>query len=100
MKDLNEVVNVSVSMWNSANFANTLSLSRHLAFKNEKDKYNVSLFLDMLLECCRKLIIEGKIVNYDVYKLTSKLNNNKLIFNIDKKALFEHYLIELKEICR
>jgi hypothetical protein len=82
-----------------ANFANTLSLSRYLAFKNEKDKYNVSLFIDILLECCRKLIIEGKLADYGVYKLTSKLNNNKLIFNIDKKALFEHYLIELKEIC-
>ena len=80
----------------NANFANALTLSRFIAFKNEKDKYDFKLFLDVLLEasiqCCRDKMVKC----FEAYKLTSKLNTDKYIFNIDKKALFEHYLIELK----
>jgi hypothetical protein len=79
-----------------ANFANILTLSRFIAFKNEKDKFDFSLFLDVLLLVSRDLCVQ----NFDgcvlIYRLTSKLNNDKYIFNIDKKSLFENYLTELK----
>ena len=81
-----------------ANFANVLTLSRFLAFKNEKDKFDFNLFLDiLLLVSCELYMIDE--IPLNVYDLTSKLNNNKYIFNVDKKSLFEHYLIELKMSC-
>ena len=78
-----------------ANFANALTLSRFLAFKNEKDKYEFNLFVDVLLLVCKELYLK-KQVSVEAYILTNRLNNNKYIFNIDKKSLFEHYLVELK----
>jgi hypothetical protein len=78
-----------------ANFANALTISRFIAFKNEKDKFDFSLFLDILLVACKELYW-NKQLSSEVYWLTNTLNNNKYIFNIDKKSLFEHYLIELK----
>jgi hypothetical protein len=81
----------------NANFANTLTISRFIAFKNEKDKFDFNLFLDILLIVCKEMYYNRQIAD-EVYWLTNDLNNNKYIFNIDKKSLFEHYLIELKTI--
>lgn len=95
---LKEMFDLAHKIFNSikrANFANVLTISRFLAFKNEKDKYDFNLFLDILLIVSKELFLNN-VVSSDVYQLTNKLNNNKHIFNIDKKALFEHYLIELK----
>jgi DNA polymerase-3 subunit delta' len=79
----------------NANFANALTISRFIAFKNEKDKFDFNLFLDILLIVCKEMYCNRQIAD-EVYWLTNDLNNNKYIFNIDKKSLFEHYLIELK----
>ena len=81
----------------SANFANVLTISRFIAFKNEKDKFDFILFLDILVLVCKDLYLQDK-VSANIYVLTNTLNNNKYIFNVDKKSLFEHYLIELKLI--
>ena len=82
----------------SANFANVLTIGRFIAFKNEKDKFDFNLFTDILVLVCRDLFMNGNL-SFDIYVLTNKLNNNKYVFNVDKKALFEHYLIELKLKC-
>ena len=79
-----------------ANISNTLTLSKSLAFKNEKDKFDVNLFFDILLLISREMCEDKSVLSIDRYLLTDKLNNNKYIFNVDKKALFENYLIELK----
>ena len=96
---LKEMFDLAYKIFNNiknANFANVLTISRFIAFKNEKDKFDFNLFLDILLEACKEMYWNNKVTS-DVYWLTSNLNNNKYIFNIDKKALFEHYLIELKQ---
>lgn len=95
---LKEMFDLAYKIFNSikrANFANVLTISRFIAFKNEKDKYDFNLFLDILLIVSRELFLTS-VISSDIYQLTNKLNNDKYIFNIDKKALFEHYLIELK----
>lgn len=78
-----------------ASFANTLTLSKHIAFKNEQDKFSFSLFTDVLLVVCREMYTD-KLVDDVSYTLTNSLCNDKFIANVDKKQLFEHYLIELK----
>lgn len=99
---LKEMFDLAHKIFNNikkANFANVLTISRFLSFKNEKDKYDFNLFLDILLIVSKELFLNN-ILSSDAYHLTNKLNNNKYIFNIDKKALFEHYLVELKLLVR
>lgn len=95
LKDMFDLGYKIFSNIKNANFANILTISRFIAFKNEKDKFDFNLFLDILLEVCKEMYWNNEITS-DIYCLTNKLNNNKYIFNIDKKSLFEHYLIELK----
>jgi hypothetical protein len=80
----------------SANFANVLTIGRFVSFKNEKDRYDFNLFLDVLLAVCKDTCYSCDPLCYDMYELTRVLNANKYVYNIDKRALFEHYLIELK----
>lgn len=95
LKEMFELANKIFNSIKKANFANVLTISRFIAFKNEKDKFDFNLFLDILLIVSKELFLNN-VVSSDVYQLTNTLNNNKHIFNVDKKALFEHYLIELK----
>lgn len=95
LKEMFDLANKIFNSIQKANFANVLTISRFIAFKNEKDKFDFNLFLDILLEVCKEMYWNTKVTS-GVYWLTNKLNNNKHIFNIDKKSLFEHYLIELK----
>ena len=95
---INEMIALAQKIFTNiarANVANALTLSRFIAFKNEKDKFDFNLFLDVLLMISKEMYYNNK-VTYEAYMLTNTLNNNKFIFNVDKKSLFEHYLIELK----
>ena len=97
LKEMFELAHKIFTHIKNANFANALTISRFIAFKNEKDKFDFNLFLDILLVVCKELYWNQQ-VSGDTYWLTNDLNNNKHLFNIDKKSLFEHYLIELKLI--
>lgn len=96
---LKEMFDLGYKIFNSmssANFANAMTISRFIAFKNEKDKFDFNLFLDVLLVICKDLCMRGVPQSFDMYVLTSDLNNSKRIFNVDKKALFDTYIIKLK----
>ena len=80
----------------SANFANAMTISKYIAFKKEKDKYDFDLFLTILLIVSRDNCVAGAARCFDIYELTNELNNSKYIFNVDKKALFDTYLVKLK----
>lgn len=95
LKDMFELAHKIFKNIKNANIANVLTISRFIAFKNEKNKFDFNLFVDILLIVSTELYKEN-IINDSIYVLTNKLNNNKHIFNIDKKALFENYLMELK----
>lgn len=96
IKEMIELSHKIFSNIGRANFANVLTLSRFIAFKNEKDKFDFNLFLDVLLLVSKEMCDQNFKDCTQIYFLTNNLNNNKHIFNIDKKALFENYLIELK----
>lgn len=86
-----------------ATIPNTMKLSTQIAFKNEKDKFNADVFVDMLLNRLSKAWAstptqDSKLV--DAYVLTSNLKRNMAIRNADTKALFERYLLELRKIMR
>ena len=84
-----------------ASVANTLSISSKINFKNEPDKFDVRLFIDILqyrfVERCK----DSSDLKYSSgYLLTSELRRKLQIKNLDHKALFEKYLIELRTTMR
>ncbi len=96
---MNDMVELATKIFNNmsaANFANVLTISRFIAFKNEKDKYDFNLFSSILLAVSNRLCKSNAPKCYEIYDLTSTLDTNKYLFNVDKKSLFEKYLIELK----
>lgn len=84
-----------------ASVANTLTLSNKIGFKNESDKYDVKLFTDILLqrlvEHCR-ISIDNKYMS--AYMLTSELKKKLSVKNLDYKAQFEKYLINLRSVMK
>lgn len=96
INDMSEYATKIFTCISSANIANVLNISNAIAYKNEKDKFDFNLFCKILTKTACKLFRENKI-SVDAYMLTQKLNHNRTIFNIDKKYLFEKYLINLKE---
>lgn len=78
-----------------ANYANTLTLANNIAFKNEKDKFDLNVFFKMLLMISRDRIYTHN--NYYEYFITNDFYNKLKIKNIDKKYLFDNYLLTLKE---
>ena len=84
-----------------ASITNTLTLSNKVGFKNDPDKPDVKLFVDVLLSrfasrC--KMCQDRRLVNG--YHLTNTLQRNLQIKNLDYRALFENYLIELRGLMK
>jgi hypothetical protein len=96
-----DLANKIVNKIGGATLPNTLSLTNKMAFKNEKDKYDIDLFVEILLSAvsvkCRT-VTDAKI--YSAYELTSRLSKAMHTPNVDKKALFDSYLVKLREIMR
>lgn len=81
-----------------ASFANTLTLSNNIAFKNEKDKYDFNIFMRALVYISKMRVINNEVNAVLEYKLTNDYYNRAITKNVDKKALFENYLLTLKQV--
>lgn len=80
-----------------ASFANTLTLVNNLAFKDEKDKYNVMLFMRAMIHVATNRVLINAPHCYSDYAITQDYFNRFNVKNVDKKYLFENYLILLKK---
>lgn len=80
----------------SATVANTLTLANNLAFKDEKDKYNVNIFMRAILKCAYDRMVTNFQNSLSDYMLTADYFNRFFVKNVDKKYLFENYLLALK----
>lgn len=79
-----------------ANYSNILTIPNKLCFNKEPDgKLDIKVFNYILLQCAYELYANNKI-SHKVYELSRQYYNDSFIFNINKKHLFEHFLIELK----
>lgn len=85
----------------TATIPNTLTIVDKMAWNNEKNKLNYDLFVKVLLSrvthACREHN-DSKL--YDYYYLTSELLKNNFIKNIDKKYLFEKFVLEARSIMK
>lgn len=94
MNELSEKIVHSISR---AGIANTLSVADRFYYGKEEGKYSFQVFMKILLNSIRKTIVENTDpVFYNIYCLTSDLYNRTFIPNINKKQLFENYLMKLK----
>ena len=80
----------------TATVANTLTLANNLAFKNEKDKYDVAIFMRALVKCAYDRMVSNVQSALSDYMLTTDYYNRFFVKNVDKKYLFESYLLSLK----
>ena len=96
LKDISDLCVKIFDKISIANYANILSLSNQIGFKNEKDKFNFDLFSRILLDISRDRV-QHLNNNYYEYFITNEFYNKLKIKNIDKKQLFDNYLITLKQ---
>lgn len=86
---------------NIASVSNTLSLSEKVAFKQEKDKIDCSLLIKVIHKSLRNRWVENSDLRYaSAHTLTKDLIYNFKQVNLDRKMLFEQYLLDLKTIMR
>lgn len=83
---------------NIASFANTLTLSNNIAFKDEQNKYDFSIFFRAMLYIAKIRVINNEPNSIAEYNLTSEYQNRSYVRNVDKKMLFENFLIALKKL--
>lgn len=96
-----ELADKIVDKISMASITNTLTLSNKVGFKGDPDKPDIKLFVDVLLSRVAtrcKLSSDSRYVK--CYHLTNQLQRNINIKNLDCKALFENYLIELRSIMK
>lgn len=85
----------------SANFANTLTISDKIAFKNEQDKWDYDIFIKILYKTIQnKLVFEYNKALDNMFVVTSALLKDSEIAHINKKHLFENYLCTCRYIMR
>ena len=96
-----ELADKIISKISIASVANTLTLSNKVSFKNEKDKFDCKLFVDVLLNRLVEAYYKNNDMKYNnAYMLTSELKKKLAVKNLDQKALFEKYLISLRGIMK
>ena len=85
----------------SANFANTLTISDKIAFKNEQDKWDYDIFIKILYKTVQnKLVLEYTKALDNMFIVTSALLKDSEIAHINKRHLFENYLCTCRYIMR
>ena len=99
---LDEMIELSdkiIDKINIASVANTLTLSSKIKFKDEKDKFDLKLFVDILSQRITDRAIKSSDTKYvKAYMLTVEMKKKLAIKNLDYKAIFEKYLVELRDI--
>lgn len=80
-----------------ASYANTMSISNKIAFKNEKDKFDFELFFRCLLYIAKIRVINKEPYSVQDYTISHKYYIMSKLKNVDKKMLFENFLLNLKK---
>lgn len=85
----------------TASFSNTLSISDKVAFKDEKDKIDIRVFIKVLINCItNKIKVQDNNVYYKMFNLVNELNYKSKLANVDMKYLFDTFLSKLWKVSR
>lgn len=101
LSEMLELANKIIDKISIASISNTLSLSSKLAFKGEAEKFDIKLFTDLLSYKLLMMWRQSADKRYsDAYLLTNTFKNLLSVKNLDNKAQFERYLIDLRRIMK
>lgn len=94
-----ELANKMITKIGVANLPNVLTISDKIAFKKDKDKFDIDLFANVLQYSIKEYIVNNSGVDkkyYEYYKLIGEWNRKRKSNSIQQKSLFENYLIKFK----
>lgn len=98
---IEEMKNLATNMLDrigNASVPNTLSISDKLAWKDEKEKFNVEIFLKVLEKTSLEKVICSENKKYlKEFKLISQLRS-RLNLCISQQRTFEEFLMQLREV--
>ena len=98
---IEEMKNLAINMLDrigNASIPNTLSISDKIAWKDEKDKFNLDIFLQVLEKIALEKVINSEDKKYlKEFKLINQLRS-RLNLCISCQRTFEEFLIQLKEV--
>lgn len=84
-----------------ASFANTLSISTKLNYKEDYDKFNINLFFNALLYISKQEYIKtNSDINFMLYTITKKYKQKLSLPAVNKENLVLSFLCELANICK
>ena len=97
LEDMFKLASDIVSRINVASLANTLTISNRIAFKSEKDKFDLNVMIELITYALLERIkVDSNTVFIAMYKEIITLKYN-LRFSISKQRVFENFLIRFKE---
>lgn len=100
-KDIKELVDKILTKISKATLPNALSISSKLAFNDEKDKFNVRLFMLTLMNENLKLIKDScDSFYYSTYNVINNYNNKQIFNKLNQKYLIENMIIDLWELSK
>lgn len=101
IQDMSALADKMIYKISAASLPNTLTITDKIAFKSEKGKFDIDVFMS-LLEC--RMIEAAKKTNesklYAAYSLLRKLRVDYTVPHCDKKPLFDKFLIDLRACMR
>ena len=101
IKDIIELCEKIIDKIGSANISNVLTIGDKLAFKQEKDKFDVDIFSSILIYSLNKRIHQSQELKYfDLYKLVSQWNIDRKAPTVLQQNLFENYLVKMYQLMR
>lgn len=81
----------------AASLPNTLTITDKIAFKDEKNKFNLNVFIQLLsYRLIETIKVSDNINLYQAYQLLRKLKIDYDVPHCDKKPLFDKFLIDLR----
>ena len=96
-----DLANKMFDKMSTASFSNTLSISDKIAFKDEKDKIDIRVFIKVLTNCItNKIKAQDNNVYYKMFNLVNEFNYKSKLANVDMKYLFDTFLSKLWKVSR
>lgn len=102
LKGMLELAEKIVTKIGTANLPNVLTISDKIAYKNEKDKFDLDIFSKVLLYSIKEEIVRNSSDSryFYMYELVREWLQKKKAPTISQKFLFENYLVKLHELMR
>ena len=101
LQDISQLCEKIIDKIGSANISNVLTIGDKLAFKQEKDKFDVDIFSSILVYVLNRKIKQSTELKYlQLYKLVRQWNIDRKAPTVLQQNLFENYLVKMYQLMR